>query len=611
MPNKNGVLLPGAYVQVELPLVGSRTLVVPTNVLLFRGEGTRVAAVDAANRVHLKPVTLGRNLGEAIEVIDGIAAGDRLVVNPSDSLGEGDTVAVAANEDGGSGERGPAGARGEQGAAVTGARARSRAAGAPASTRAGFVVAALAALLAGCVAGPDYVRPAVETPPAWKLEAPWREGTPDDAAPKGPWWQRFGDARLDALQAQALAQSPTLALANARLAQARAVVAATSAGLWPSVNLNARGAAPAHLGQPAAQQLRLAELLDGAERRRRRCSRSTTSSTSPAASSGRVEGAQASAEQAAADFENTRLLLGTDLATAYFNLRAIDIELDVLARSIALQRRSLEFVRTRHDLGAASGLDVAQQQALLDTTLTQLDVLRRQRGPFEHAVATLTGTPAPSFSLAARHPRADAAGGAARRPVRRPRAPARRRFRRAGDGGRQRADRRRHGGVLPEHHDHAQPRLREPDAGEPVQRAERALGDRRAVHAAALLGRPARRQRRVRARQLRRHRRQLPPRRPDRDAGGRGRHHRPVRARERRPAGAHRGRRPRACVLELATARYEGGATTYLDVITAQQALLAAERLAAQLSGQRLLTSVFLIKALGGDWDQPAPAAGS
>ena len=101
LPNKNGALLPGAYVQVELPLAGGRALVVPTNVLLFRGEGTRVAAVDAANRVHLKPVTLGRNLGEAIEVIDGIAAGDRLVVNPSDSLGEGDTVAVAANEDGG------------------------------------------------------------------------------------------------------------------------------------------------------------------------------------------------------------------------------------------------------------------------------------------------------------------------------------------------------------------------------------------------------------------------------------------------------------------------------------------------------------------------------
>jgi RND family efflux transporter MFP subunit len=97
LPNRDGVLLPGAYVQVELPLAGAQTMIVPTNVLLFRGEGTRVAAVDGASRVHLKPVTLGRNLGESIEVLDGINAGERLVVNPSDALAEGDTVALAAD----------------------------------------------------------------------------------------------------------------------------------------------------------------------------------------------------------------------------------------------------------------------------------------------------------------------------------------------------------------------------------------------------------------------------------------------------------------------------------------------------------------------------------
>jgi RND family efflux transporter MFP subunit len=99
LPNRAGTLLPGAYVQVELPLAGSKTLVVPTSVLLFRGEGTRVAALDAANRVHLKSVTLGRNLGESIEVLDGIATGERLVVNPADSLAEGDSVAVVAADD--------------------------------------------------------------------------------------------------------------------------------------------------------------------------------------------------------------------------------------------------------------------------------------------------------------------------------------------------------------------------------------------------------------------------------------------------------------------------------------------------------------------------------
>ena len=62
-------------------------------------------------------------------------------------------------------------------------------------------------------------------------------------------------------------------------------------------------------------------------------------------------------------------------------------------------------------------------------------------------------------------------------------------------------------------------------------------------------------------------------------------------------------------VLDLATSRYEGGVTTYLDVITAQQSLLNSERLAAQLQGQRLLTSVFLVKALGGDWQGATRAA--
>lgn len=96
LPNPDGVLLPGAYVQVQLPLAQQRSLVVPTTVLLFRGEGTRVAVVDGQGRIALRPVTLGRNFGETVQVQDGVAATDRLVLNPSDSLAEGDVVVVAA-----------------------------------------------------------------------------------------------------------------------------------------------------------------------------------------------------------------------------------------------------------------------------------------------------------------------------------------------------------------------------------------------------------------------------------------------------------------------------------------------------------------------------------
>ena len=99
LANRDGALMPGAFVQVALPLAASPGLVVPTNVLLFRSEGTRVAVVDAASKVQLRAVTLGRNLGEAIEIVDGIGPRDRLVVNPSDSLAEGDPVAVNAAAD--------------------------------------------------------------------------------------------------------------------------------------------------------------------------------------------------------------------------------------------------------------------------------------------------------------------------------------------------------------------------------------------------------------------------------------------------------------------------------------------------------------------------------
>jgi RND family efflux transporter MFP subunit len=94
LPNKDGALLPGAYVTVNLPLPASQGLTVPINALLFRAEGTRVAVVDAAGKVSLRPVTLGRDDGQAIEVLSGVQANDRLVLNPPDALNDGDVVAL-------------------------------------------------------------------------------------------------------------------------------------------------------------------------------------------------------------------------------------------------------------------------------------------------------------------------------------------------------------------------------------------------------------------------------------------------------------------------------------------------------------------------------------
>jgi RND family efflux transporter MFP subunit len=96
LPNPDGTLLPGAYVQVALPMAASTVLRVPTNALLFRSDGSRVALVDGSGRVTLRKVQIGRNLGEEMELLDGVSASDRMVLNPTDSLADGDMVQIAS-----------------------------------------------------------------------------------------------------------------------------------------------------------------------------------------------------------------------------------------------------------------------------------------------------------------------------------------------------------------------------------------------------------------------------------------------------------------------------------------------------------------------------------
>ena len=97
LPNKDGALLPGAFVNVELAAAPSGALTIPANVLLFRSQGVLVARLDAHGVVRLQGVRVGRNYGETVEVVEGLQGGESLVLNPSDSLAEGDRVQVIAD----------------------------------------------------------------------------------------------------------------------------------------------------------------------------------------------------------------------------------------------------------------------------------------------------------------------------------------------------------------------------------------------------------------------------------------------------------------------------------------------------------------------------------
>lgn len=95
VPNHDGRLLPGGYAQVHLEVQVSGThLQVPVNALLFRAEGLRAVTVDSSHRTHLQPITIGRDYGTSLEVIQGLKSSDWIVLNPPDSLDEGVQVNV-------------------------------------------------------------------------------------------------------------------------------------------------------------------------------------------------------------------------------------------------------------------------------------------------------------------------------------------------------------------------------------------------------------------------------------------------------------------------------------------------------------------------------------
>jgi NodT family efflux transporter outer membrane factor (OMF) lipoprotein len=464
------------------------------------------------------------------------------------------------------------------------------------------LAAAGASLLTACTVGPDYRRPPpAAMPVTWKLEVPWREGTPNDMAPKGVWWERFGDPQLTTLVQQALTANQTLVASSARLEQARASLDAASAGLFPQVGLASR----------AAHQ-------------RISANRPLTRYNSPNAATtqndfvvsvvvayepdlfGRIqrtiEGATASAEQSAADLENTRLVITADLATAYFNLRSIDTELDVLQRSIALQLRALQYVTTRHDLGAASGLDVAQQQALIDNTLTQVNVLRKTRAQFEHAIATLIGTPAPSFSLAPDLKRVSPPpvpiGVPSDMLERRPDVAAAERAMAAANAQIGVAT----AAFYPSF-------IMAPFYGAESTSLSNLFSAPSVIWSFGVsMLQPIFNAGRLQANvdftkagyevTVANYRRIVLTAMQEVEDGISG-----TVTLSRAHAQAEVAVESTKRVLDLANTRYDGGVSSYLDVITAQQALLNTERQAAQLHGQRLLISVFLVKALGGDWN--------
>jgi outer membrane protein, multidrug efflux system len=460
------------------------------------------------------------------------------------------------------------------------------------------------AALAGCMAGPNYHRPDTPTPAAWKTEPPWRPSEPSDQIPKGSWWSIFGSDELNGLEAQAMASNQDIAGAYARLEQARAAARLTASALYPQLNL-----------QPGIARERLAANRPGA--------------TAPVDVTenvyqipftvnwepdlfGRVrrqlQAANASYQAAGADLANVQLSITAELAADYFNARQYDSEIGVLDRTVTALEQGLQLVESRERGGVASGLDVAQELTLLDTTRTQAILLRQQRAQFEDAIAVLIGKPASQFSLPAAEisntPPAVPLGVPSDLLERRPD---------VAESERQMAAASAQIGVAKAAY--------YPSFPISVGAGQISTGIESIVNSASSTWSVG-----------------VSAVEEVLTGGARGAQMQYAQAGYQNTIAGYRGtvlnafrevednlaslsvlaeaQRTQADAvtdarraLEIATNRYTGGLVSYLDVITAQQTLLENEQLAAEISGERLVSSVLLIKALGGGWDAASIAA--
>jgi NodT family efflux transporter outer membrane factor (OMF) lipoprotein len=256
--------------------------------------------------------------------------------------------------------------------------------------------------LAGCEAGPKYVKATVPATPSYKEAPPeslqeagqWKSAQPDDQALRGKWWTVFGDPQLDALEDQLTISNQDLKVADARLREARAAVRFNRAAEYPTISTG-----------PSIPGLNVS-----ANRPYQTITGNTGDFVLPFDLSyevdlwGRVRrtvvAAREETQAAAADYATAELSLHAELAVDYFELRSADAQKQLLDDTVKAYTDALKLTTNRFQGGVAPKADVAQAQTQLDTTRVEDTDVTVARALYEHAIAILIGKPPAALNLA-------------------------------------------------------------------------------------------------------------------------------------------------------------------------------------------------------------------
>ena len=275
-----------------------------------------------------------------------------------------------------------------------------------ATTIVALLLVMLVFALAGCTVGPKYVKPSAPTPTAYKEQPPapyqgadqWQPANPADQASRGKWWEIFGDSELNGLEEQIATSNQTLKVSEARFREARAAIRFNRASQFPTAST-----------APNASYVKTPDYTPGFPAKVPEVS--TGDFVLPIDLSyeldlwGRVRrtvaAAREEAQATAGDYETTKLSLEAELAMDYFELRSADAQRQLLEDTVKAYTDNVQLTTHRYKGGVAPRSDVAQAQTQLDATRVQDTDITVQRAQLEHAIAILIGKPPAEFSLAA------------------------------------------------------------------------------------------------------------------------------------------------------------------------------------------------------------------
>jgi len=252
-------------------------------------------------------------------------------------------------------------------------------------------------LLAGCMVGPDYQKPAARISATFKEAQGWKAANPQDELPKGPWWELYQDRQLNALVSQVQLNNQNVAVYAAQYAQALALVRQSRAEEFPLLtgtgastrSETGTGSSSGSTGGGGVSKQHSASLdlsweadIWGKLRRTN-------------------EQDRASAQASAADLANATLSAQSSLAQDYFQLRLLDQRIALYRETIAGYERYLQIIQNKYDEQISSRADLATGKTQLQSAQASMLDLQWQRAQYEHAIALLMGRPPADFALAA------------------------------------------------------------------------------------------------------------------------------------------------------------------------------------------------------------------